>query len=96
MVNSNISKSDEIDRNLVKFLAVLPALVQEHENEWVLMRDRAIIGFYGSAIDAQIAGNKMFDDQIFSIQLVKEEAEELRYFSYAFNSRSSSRINLGL
>ena len=53
------------------------------------MRNEAIVEFYDLAIDAQIAGNKKFDDGLFSIQPVKEEAEELGYFSYAVDPRIS-------
>ena len=44
------------------------------------MRNAEIVEFYDLAIDAQIAGNVKFDDRIFSIQPVKEEAEETRIF----------------
>jgi hypothetical protein len=52
------------------------------------MRIAAIVGFYPSALDAQIAGNNKFNDDIFSIQPVMEEAEELGYFSYAVDPRA--------
>jgi hypothetical protein len=87
MVNLAHSKSDEIDRNLAKFLEMQPSL-PGHSGEWVLMRIAAIVGFYPSALDAQIAGNNKFNDDIFSIQPVMEEAEELGYFSYAVDPRA--------
>lgn len=89
MSGSSLSKSDEIDRNLAKFLELLPALTRDHAGKWALLRHESIIEFFDSAIDAQIAGNNKFDDQIFSIQPVKEEAEELGYFSYAADPRTS-------
>jgi hypothetical protein len=89
MSKSNPSKVDEIDRNLAKFLEMLPALTRDHFGKWALMRNEAIVEFYDSAIDAQIAGNNKFDDEIFSIQPVKEEAEELGYFSYAVDPRKA-------
>ena len=81
------TKSEEIDRNLEKFLEMLPILMPDHEGEHVLIRDGKILAFFPSALDAQIAGNRRFDDQIFSIQCVKEVAEELGYFSYAIDPR---------
>ena len=81
------TKSDEIDRNLERFLKVLPELVSEHEGQYALLRHGVILAFFDSALDAQIAGNQRFDDQIFSIQCVKETAEELGYFSYAIDPR---------
>jgi hypothetical protein len=89
MRGSSLSKSEEIDRNLVKFLEMLPRLTREHPGKWALMRNANVVEFHDSALDAQIAGNKKFDDQIFSIQPVKEEAEELGYFSYAVDPKTS-------
>jgi hypothetical protein len=89
MTSSNLSKGAEIDRNLTKFLEILPVLARDHLGQWVLMRHEAVVGFYQSAMDAQIAGNTAFGDQIFSIQPVKEEAEDLGFFSYAVNQRGS-------
>jgi hypothetical protein len=89
MSGSGLSKSDEIDRNLAKFLELLPSLTRDHSGQWALMRNVTIVGFYDSALDAQIAGNKQFDDRIFSIQPVMKEAEELGYFSYAVDPRAS-------
>jgi hypothetical protein len=81
-------KSAEIDRNWDKFLELLPTLTAEHRGQWVLMRHASIVDFFDTAMDAQIAGNRKFDDKIFSIQPVKEEAEELGYYSYAVDPRS--------
>lgn len=70
------SKSEEIDRNLERFLEVLPSLVNDHEGQYALIRHGRILEFFDSAMDAQIAGNQRFDDKIFSIQRVRETAEE--------------------
>ena len=79
MSEAGLSKSDEIDRNLAKFLQLLPTLARDNAGKWVLMRNESVMGFYEEAIDAQIAGNNQFDDRIFSIQPVTNEAEELGY-----------------
>ena len=89
MNQSSFSKSDEIDRNLEKFLEILPTLPGDLEGKWALLRHQSLIEFYDSAMDAQIAGNNRFDDRIFSIQPVKREAEDLRFFSYAVDPRPS-------
>jgi len=80
----NKAKLAEIDSNLQRFLELLPALLLEHRGEYVLMRRKAIIGYFQSAIDAQTAGNQQFGfgDRLFSIQRVDEHAEELGYCSY--------------
>ena len=76
------AKLAEIDSNLQRFLELLPDLLVEHRSQYVLMRRKAIIGYFKSAIDAQIAGNQQFGDRIFSIQRVDERAEDLGYCSY--------------
>ncbi len=89
MGHATLSKTAEIDRNLGRFLEILPRLVPAHSGKYVLMRHGEVVEFYGSAIDAQIAGNQKFDDGVFSIQQVKEVAEELGYFSYAVSPEKS-------
>jgi hypothetical protein len=85
----NRSKRSEINRNYEKFVERLPDLVREHEGEYALIRNGDIKGFFPSAIDAQIAGNQMYSDTIFSIQCVKETVEQLGYFSYAADTRKT-------
>jgi hypothetical protein len=82
-------KTAEIDRNLIRFLELLPSLMIEHAGDYALMRDTSVIGYYRSAIDAQIAGNQQFEDHLFSIQHIREVAEELGNFSYALHSRQT-------
>lgn len=77
------AKSEEIDRNLERLSEILPDLMREHEGQYALMRRGEVIDFFDDALDAQIAGNKQFDDSIFSIQRVQGAAEQLGYFSYA-------------
>ncbi len=80
---SHAAKTAEIDRNLDQFLRVLPSLISEHKGQYVLLRHGAVLEFFASALDAQIAGNQRFEDEVFSIQHVTEMPEELGYFSYA-------------
>lgn len=87
MAHTRDAKLAEIDANLEQFLRVLPSLMAEHEGEYALLRHRRIIEFYDSAIDAQIAGNQKFEDSLFSIQKVKEVAEELGHFAHAVHPR---------
>ena len=83
------SKLEEIQRNLAQFLEALPSLVPDHKGEYALLRHGRIEGFFGCALDAQVAGNQRFDDQIFSIQRVEQTAAELGYLSYAVDPRRS-------
>jgi hypothetical protein len=89
MSGTNQAKLAEIDSNLKEFLEMLPMLLHDHADDYVLMRHKAVVGYYGTAIEAQVAGNQQFSDQIFSIQHVKEAAEELGRYSYAIPARET-------
>jgi hypothetical protein len=77
------AKLAEIDRNLEGFLQLLPSLMAEHKGQYALLRHGAVVGYHQSAIDAQIAGNRQFEDRMFSIQQITDEAVELGWYSYA-------------
>jgi hypothetical protein len=83
---SHSAKLAEINSNLERFLALLPSMMAEHAGQYVLMRHKSVVGYYDSAIDAQIAGNQKYEDRLFSIQHVREVAEELGHFAYAVHS----------
>ena len=89
MKQTTSSKSEEIDRNLERFLAILPTLLPDHAGEYALLRQGAVVGFFPSALDAQIAGNRQFDDELFSIQPVDDCPGHLGYFAYAVDPRCS-------
>jgi len=82
-------KLAEIDRNRERFLTLLPSMMAEHAGQYVLLRKQEVIAYYDSAMDAQIAGNQQFSDRIFSIQQVREVAEELGHFAYAIPAREA-------
>ena len=81
------SKIKEINRNYERFLTLLPQLLDAHQGDFVLMRHGEVIGHFEEAIEAQIAGREKFDDGLFSIQPVKQAAEELGYYSHALDPR---------
>jgi hypothetical protein len=83
------TKQEEIERNFEAFREKLSTLVAEHEGRYALIRHGEVKDFYDSVVDAQIAGNSQFDDQLFSIQCVREATEELGFFSYAIDPRHS-------
>ncbi|MSP03156.1 MAG: hypothetical protein EXR07_19230 [Acetobacteraceae bacterium] len=83
------AKSDEIDRNLQRLSEIPPGLMRDHEGQYALMRHGDVVDFFPDAIDAQIAGNRRFDDNIFSIQCVQSAPEQLGYFSYAVDPRKT-------
>lgn len=81
------AKHAEIDRNFDRFMDLLPSLMKEHADQYVLMRGTEVIDFFGSALDAQIAGNQKFSDEIFSIQHIKQSPEDLGFMSHALYTR---------
>jgi hypothetical protein len=87
MTNMDRAKRAEIDSNLARFLELLPEMLQEHPNEHVLMRHGTVLDYFESALDAQIAGNQRFQDQLFSIQRIQEVAEELGHYAHALHQR---------
>lgn len=90
MSHGPLSKVAEIDRNFERFLRLLPALMREHEGDYVLMRHGEIVGSHATPADAQIAGNQLFpDDGLFSFQHVTETPGSLGHFSYAVSSRTA-------
>jgi hypothetical protein len=78
-----VEKRREIDGNLERFLPLLASLLAEHEGQYALMRHGEIMGFFDTAIDAQIAGNQRFEDGLFSFQLLRDEVEELGLWCHA-------------
>jgi len=85
MGHVTLERRQELDLNWERFLELLPGLKAEHEGQFALLRHGEIVGFFRSAIDAQIAGNQRFEDGIFSFQIVSDEAEELGFYSYALH-----------
>ena len=78
----------EVDQNFETFLKQLPEILEARRGKFALMRHGEIVDYFDSAIDAHTAGQKLFDDDIFSIQQVNEVPADLGYFSYALPQRS--------
>jgi len=72
----------EVDRNYDAFVRLLGSLLPEHRNQFALMRDAQIIGFFNKPGEANRAGVERFPDQIFSIQEVTDEPIDLGFWSH--------------
>jgi len=83
------TKEQEIDQNLEFFLKELPKLLEHQHGRYVLLRSKEIIGIYDTVRDAQMTGEKFYDDGLFSIQKVEDKAIELGYFSHAVHLASA-------
>ena len=67
----------EVDANYEAFEAMLSNLMAAHGGEYALMRNREVVGFYGTGWDAVRTGNRLFADGFFSVQKVSREVMEL-------------------
>lgn len=73
----------EIDANYDYLQRTLALLLPEHEGQYALLKDRAIVGFFDRPGDAYRAALERFTDRLFSIQEVTSEPLDLGFFSYA-------------
>jgi hypothetical protein len=80
---SKKERQTEIDQNLEFFMEKLPNLLNDHKNRYVLLNNKNIVGIYDTIRDAQTTGDKLFQDQLYSIQKVSEVAMDLGFFSHA-------------
>ncbi len=83
------TKQEEVDRNFVFFQEELPKLLSHHRSKFALIRDRKIEGFYDTAVDAQTAGSKLFEDNLFSIQQVTGDVADLGFYSHGVHLGAS-------
>jgi hypothetical protein len=73
----------EVDANFDFFQRNLALLIADHQDQYALLRQCQIEGFYDRPGDAYRAGLERYPDAIFSIQQVTTEVEDLGFFSYA-------------
>lgn len=73
----------EVDRNLDSFREKLPGLLRDHAGKYALIRHQEVVGFFDTVADALVAGQKLYSDQLFSIQEVTEAKVDLGFFSHA-------------
>ncbi len=79
------SHQDQIRKNYEAFAKKLPTLSEEQRGKFALMRDQEIIAFFDTAADASIAGGKLYQDGLFSVQEVTGSSINLGFYSYALD-----------
>ena len=77
----------QIDKNYEAFKQELPNLLAIHRGKFALMRDEAIIEVFDTARDAFVAGQKLFADNLFSVQEIVETPIDLGFYSHALSQR---------
>ena len=80
---TDILKS-EVDGNYDYFQRNLISFLQDHDGEYALIRNKAVVEFYDGAGTAYRAGLAKFPDEIFSIQEVTDQPVDLGFMSLAF------------
>ncbi|MCX8474372.1 MAG: hypothetical protein MT490_01130 [Sphingomonas sp.] len=73
----------EVDANYDFFQRNLALLIPDHQDRYALLRKCRIDGFYDRPGDAFRAGIEKYPDELFSIQQVTTEVEDLGFFSRA-------------
>ena len=72
----------EVDHNYDVFMRQLGDLLPDHRNEYALMREGKILGFFKKPGDAYREGVARFEDRIFSLQEVTDEPLDLGFWSH--------------
>jgi hypothetical protein len=75
-------QDQQVEQNYDAFQRILSTLLAAHRNEFALMRDREIIGFFAKPGSANSEGTRRFSDQLFSIQEVTDEPIDLGLYSH--------------
>jgi hypothetical protein len=77
------AQMDQIDRNYDFFQRNLASYLVDHADEYALLRDERLIGFFKEVRDASDMGHRLFADGIYSIQEVTADPIDLGIFSHA-------------
>jgi hypothetical protein len=83
-----MTAQEQIKANYDAFVQKLPDLLATHRDKFALMRDGEIVEFFDTAGDAFRAGQRLYQDQGFSIQEVTDSEVDLGFFSYAVPHRT--------
>ena len=81
-------RSKEVEANYEAFVALLPTIIDRHKGQYVLMKNKRILDYFSTAIEAWTAGELMVQDKLFSIQEVTDVPVDLGYFFHAVHNDS--------
>jgi hypothetical protein len=73
----------EVDQNYDFFQRNISKFLKEHRGEYALLKSAAVIDFFDGPGVAYRAGLHLFPDQIFSIQKITDEVEDMGMMSLA-------------
>jgi hypothetical protein len=78
-----MDSKEEVKKNYEAFEQMLPDLLANQKGKFALMHDGEVIEFFDTVRDAYITGQKLYSDNLFSVQEVVETPVDLGYFSHA-------------
>lgn len=73
----------EVDKNFEAFQKLLPELIEAHDGKFALMRGKKIVQIFDSVHDAVVFAKEKYDDDLFSVQKITNQAADLGIFSHA-------------
>ncbi len=80
---SNEKIQQEVDQNYEAFQNIFPELVQQSPGKWALLHSKKVEAVFDTAIDACIAGEKLYPDKLFSVQEITDHIVDLGWYSHA-------------
>lgn len=78
-----MDSKEQVKKNYEAFRQMLPNLLAGQKGKFALMHDGEVVEFFDTARDAFITGQKLYSDNLFSVQEVVEIPVDLGYFSHA-------------
>lgn len=67
----------EVDKNYEAFQKLLPELIEEHNGRFALMRGEKVVHIFDTVRDAVVFAKEKYDDDLFSVQKISEQAVDL-------------------
>jgi hypothetical protein len=76
-------RQSEADKNFEAFKAILPGLLEAHGGKYAVLRHGELVQVFDTARDAMLFGSAEFDDGMFSVQEITDQAVDLGFYSHA-------------
>lgn len=76
------ARQQEIERNLAFFLEQIPTILAAQRGKFALIRQRNIVGYFDTPLDAVTAA-RQFEDRLYSVQQVTDSPVNLGFYTHA-------------
>ncbi len=71
----------EIDRNYDYFQSHFNEFARDHFGQFALIKASRVVGFFDHVAEATDAGDRLFPDRIYSVQVVEPDPVDLGFLS---------------